>query len=144
MDQFLIANEGPVRLAAFAGLLTLFVLAEALWPRRDRVASRLARWTTNGLITLLNTVTLRIAVPVLAVGAATFAQDSSVGLLNMVDIPPWAAVLVALVVLDAAIYAQHVAFSIMSRCCGVFTVSTMWTVTLMRPRRCGSIRWKSC
>lgn len=110
MDQFLIANEGPVRLVAFAGLLTLFVLAEALWPRRGRVASRLARWTTNGLITLLNTVTLRVAVPVLAVGAATFAQANSIGLLNMVDIPPWAAVLVALVVLDAAIYAQHVVF----------------------------------
>ncbi|MGD1934704.1 MAG: sterol desaturase family protein [Candidatus Phaeomarinobacter sp.] len=110
MDQFLIINEGPIRLAAFAGLLTLFVLAEALWPRRDRTVSRAVRWTTNGLMTLLNTVALRILVPVLAVGAAAFAQSNSIGLLNMLDIAPWAAVLVAVVVLDAAIYAQHVIF----------------------------------
>lgn len=110
MEQFLTSNEGVVRLAAFAGLLTLFVVAEAIWPRRARALPRAARWATNGLMTVLNTVTLRVLVPVLAVGAAAYAQRVDIGVLNMVDLSPWAAVLIAVVLLDAAIYAQHVVF----------------------------------
>jgi sterol desaturase/sphingolipid hydroxylase (fatty acid hydroxylase superfamily) len=110
MEQFLITHEGPVRLAAFAGLLMLFVAAEALWPRRGRVQPRLRRWTTNGLIVVANTVALRVLVPVLAVGAAGFAQRADIGLLNMLDIAPWVSFLIALAVLDLAIYGQHVLF----------------------------------
>ncbi|MEP0068811.1 sterol desaturase family protein [Pyruvatibacter sp.] len=110
MEQFFISNEGAIRLAAFAGLLTLFILAEALWPRRDRALGRFQRWTTNGLMTILNTVALRVAVPVLAVGAAGFAQRMDVGLLNMLDVAQWVTVLAAIILLDAAIYAQHLIF----------------------------------
>ena len=110
MEQFFISNEGAIRLAAFAGLLTLFILAEALWPRRDRALGRFQRWTTNGLMTILNTVALRVAVPVLAVGAAGFAQRMDVGLLNMLDVAQWVTVLAAIILLDAAIYAQHLVF----------------------------------
>lgn len=110
MEQFFTSNEGAIRLAAFAGLLTLFILAEALWPRRDRTLGRLQRWTTNGLMTILNTIALRVAVPVLAVGAAGFAQRMDIGLLNMLDVAPWVMVLAAIILLDAAIYAQHLVF----------------------------------
>lgn len=110
MEQFLVSHEGTVRPFAFAGLLLAFVAAEALWPRRDRRQPRLRRWATNGAITLLNTVALRVAVPVLAVGAAGFAQRLDVGLLNLWDPAPWLAFVIALVVLDLVIYAQHVVF----------------------------------
>jgi len=110
MEQFFVANEGAIRLAAFAGLLTLFVAAEAIWPRRTRTLPRTRRWVTNGLMTLLNTLALRVLVPVLAVGAAAFAQGMDLGLLNALDLAPWLAVLLAVVLLDAAIYAQHVVF----------------------------------
>jgi sterol desaturase/sphingolipid hydroxylase (fatty acid hydroxylase superfamily) len=53
-------------------------------------------------------VALRVAVPVLAVGAAGFAQRLDVGLLNLWDPAPWLAFVIALVVLDLVIYAQHV------------------------------------
>jgi len=110
MDALLISHEGTVRLAMFAGLLVMFAVAEAVWPRRGRTQPRLSRWSTNGAITVLNTLVLRVAVPVLAVGAAAWAQQSGIGLFNHVPLPGWAAFALSMVVLDAAIYAQHVVF----------------------------------
>lgn len=110
MEHYLVSNESAVRLMAFGGLLVLFVLAEAIWPRRDRTQPRLRRWTTNALISVLNTISLRVLVPVLAVGAAGFAQRMDVGLLNMLDFGALATFLAAVVLLDAAIYFQHLLF----------------------------------
>jgi len=110
MEQFFVENEGAIRLAAFAGLLALFVSAESLFPRRDRAQPRLRRWTTNGGISLLNTLMLRIGGPVLAVGAAAYAQQQGFGVLNMLAVPPLLAFGISVILLDAAIYAQHVVF----------------------------------
>lgn len=103
-------NEGVIRLAAFAGLLTLFVATESWRPRRARVQGRGLRWATNMAISLFNTVALRVAVPVLAVGAAAWAVEREIGLLNSLDAPWWLAVIVSLLALDVVIYAQHVMF----------------------------------
>jgi sterol desaturase/sphingolipid hydroxylase (fatty acid hydroxylase superfamily) len=50
-----------------------------------------------------------LAVPVAAVAAAFFAKEQGIGLLNQVDWPYWLKVAIALLVLDLAIWAQHLA-----------------------------------
>ena len=103
-------NEGVLRLSVFLGLLALFGLLEALSPRRARVAGRLGRWRTNLTLLVLGSALLRLlalAVPLLAVGAALDAARLELGLFNRLDWPLWVEVLLALLILDLAIWAQH-------------------------------------
>lgn len=103
-------HELAIRLAAFLGLFALFAALEAWWPRRVRAVSRTRRWLTNLSITALNTLALRamaIALPLLAVGAALDAQAMGWGLFNRLDLPAGAEIVLAILLLDLAIWAQH-------------------------------------
>ncbi|WP_204113249.1 sterol desaturase family protein [Shimia biformata] len=103
-------NEALIRLGVFAGLFVLFAGIETLAPRRVRTQPRARRWLTNWAITILNTVTLRlmaIALPLLAVGAALDAEANGWGLFNKMDLPTWVEVTAAILILDFAIWAQH-------------------------------------
>lgn len=95
---------------AFLTLLALFAGLEALFPRRARTLSRSRRWPTNLAITLLNTLALRglaVVLPLLSIGAALDAEAQGWGLFNRLDWPVWAEVLVAILILDLTIWAQH-------------------------------------
>ncbi|TDT75410.1 sterol desaturase/sphingolipid hydroxylase (fatty acid hydroxylase superfamily) [Litoreibacter halocynthiae] len=103
-------NEALIRLAVFAGLFMLFAALESVAPRRDRTQTRKARWTTNWAIIIIDTVTLRamaIFLPLLAVGAAYDAANNGWGFFNAVDWPAWLEVTLAILILDFAIWAQH-------------------------------------
>lgn len=98
------------RLGVFAGLFALFVTLEALAPRRARSQPRGARWFTNLSIVILDTLALRalaIALPLLAVGAALDAGRMGWGLFNALDWPLWLEVVLAILILDLAIWVQH-------------------------------------
>lgn len=56
------------------------------------------------------TLLIRLMLPAAAVGAAMTAEARDWGILGLVDLPPWVEIVVALVLLDLAIYAQHVLF----------------------------------
>ena len=113
MQDALAFDDTMVRLGVFAGLFVLFALIELLLPRRRLIASKGRRWLTNLGISATASLLLRlmaaIAVPLTAVAAAFFAQHNGLGLLNTVDWPDWIKILIALVVLDLAIWAQHLA-----------------------------------
>jgi sterol desaturase/sphingolipid hydroxylase (fatty acid hydroxylase superfamily) len=103
-------NEATIRLAVFLGLFALFALIEAVAPRRRRSEPIGRRWLTNWGMTVLNTLTLRalaVGLPLLAVGAALDAGQNGWGLLNKIDLPAWSEVLIAILILDLAIWAQH-------------------------------------
>ncbi len=103
-------NEGVLRLSIFVALFAVFAMAETFAPRRERVQPRGRRWLTNWSITILNTVTLRLmafGMPLLAVGAAVDAQSQGWGLFNTVGWPWWLEFVLAVLILDCAIWAQH-------------------------------------
>lgn len=85
---------------------------ELVWPRRTLSVSKARRWLTNLGIAGIDTLMLRgmaaLAVPVAAVAAAYAAQARGVGLLNNVAWPDWVKLAVSLLVLDLAIWAQHI------------------------------------
>lgn len=102
--------EAAIRLAVFLGLFALLASVEALAPRRPRSQPRRRRWFTNWGIVVLDTLTLRlvaIAVPLLAVGAALDAGARGWGLFNRIDAPLWAEIVATILILDLAIWAQH-------------------------------------
>ena len=103
-------NEATIRLGAFIGVFTAMALWEAAAPRRPRSYSRLARWPSNLAIVALNTVLLRILLPATAVSLALLAAQRNWGLLNNLRLPWWSTVVVSVVLLDLAIYLQHVMF----------------------------------
>lgn len=110
MTEFLLANEPTIRLAFFLGVLAIMAVGEAAAPRRRRAIPRLLRWTGNLGIVVLDTVLLRLAFPVVAVGLALTAEQRGWGLLNNAAVPGWLGFLASLLALDLAIYLQHVMF----------------------------------
>ncbi|MPZ11143.1 MAG: sterol desaturase family protein [Kiloniellaceae bacterium] len=110
MTDLLLANEPSLRLAFFFGVLVALMLAEAAVPRRRREIPRLTRWSGNLGIVVVDTLLLRLAFPVVAVGFAVIAEERGWGLFNAVEVPAWLAFAVSLLALDLAIYLQHVMF----------------------------------
>jgi sterol desaturase/sphingolipid hydroxylase (fatty acid hydroxylase superfamily) len=103
-------NEAVIRLAVFAGVFGLIALLEPAAPRRQRSHSRLTRWPSNLGIVALNTALVRIVLPATAVSLALLGAQRGWGFLNNLQLPRWSAIAVSVVLLDLAIYLQHVMF----------------------------------
>jgi sterol desaturase/sphingolipid hydroxylase (fatty acid hydroxylase superfamily) len=110
MEAFIQANEGAIRLSFFLGMLIVMGVWETLLPRRVLSVSRWVRWLNNLGLVVFNSVLLRLIFPAAAVGMAAYASSQSWGLLNQLDWPPLVTILLAVVVLDFAIWLQHVMF----------------------------------
>ncbi|KIO49955.1 sterol desaturase family protein [Nitrosospira sp. NpAV] len=110
MAETILGAEPVVRLGFFFAILAAVGLLEAWVPRRKRSFPRLKRWPSNLGIAALNTLVLRIVFPTAAIGVALLGEEGGWGLLNVFVLPEWMTVLIAVVVLDFAIYLQHVLF----------------------------------
>lgn len=104
-----LAYEPALRLAALFATLAVLASCEALAPRRGLTQSRRQRWLANLGLALVDTALLRLAAPAAAVGLAVTAQNHGWGLLNLLDAPAGAGIILSLVLLDLALYAQHMA-----------------------------------
>jgi sterol desaturase/sphingolipid hydroxylase (fatty acid hydroxylase superfamily)/rhodanese-related sulfurtransferase len=110
MSDVILAHEPTIRLTFFIGMLLAMVAWEAVAPRRHRLVSRWLRWPSSLGVVVLNTVVLRLVFPVAAVGLAALGEQRGWGLLNNLALPGWAKIVSAVVLLDLAIYLQHVMF----------------------------------
>lgn len=108
--DFLLTHEPTIRLAAFFGILASMMLWELAAPRRRLEIPRVIRWSNNLALVVVDTAILRLAFPVLAVGLAGLAQAKGWGLFNVLGLPLWVEVVAAVLILDLAIYLQHVLF----------------------------------
>lgn len=108
--RFLIHYEPFIRPACFALVLLAMMLWERRWPRRPLSLTRQARWPANLGIVVVDSVVVRLVFPVLAVGAAEVAAARGWGLFAWLDAPFGLALVLSLLALDLAIYAQHVLF----------------------------------
>lgn len=106
----LISLEAEIRLGFFLGILVLIAAWEVFRPKRQQAYSRLQRWPSNIGIVALNTLIVRILFPAAAVGVAEYARINQLGLLNHIDLGVTVEVILAILILDAAIYFQHVMF----------------------------------
>ncbi len=110
VTDLLLSNEGAIRLAIFLGILAAMAIWEVAAPRRRIEIPRVIRWTNNLGVVVIDTILVRLTFPIVAVGLALFAQDRGWGLFNLIEAPAWVAIVVSVVVLDFAIYLQHVLF----------------------------------
>jgi sterol desaturase/sphingolipid hydroxylase (fatty acid hydroxylase superfamily) len=102
--------EPLVRLGSFVVAFAALAAWEWLVPRRERAFPRRARWPHNAGLLLVDVIVLRIAAPGAAIAVALAGEARGWGLVNALALPWWAAVPLAVALLDLAIYFQHVTF----------------------------------
>jgi len=102
-------GEGMIRLIIFVGVFVIMVLAETFAPRKQRALPRTQRWFTNVSLVIIDSVAVRVFIPILAISAADFATQNSWGLLSLIAAPVWVKAVIAIVLLDLLIYLQHIA-----------------------------------
>ncbi len=101
MDIFF--SEAAIRLGAFAIMFALMAVWETLAPRR---------WSGNLTLTLLNTLTLRLAVPLGTYGIAELAAERGWGLFHFTNWPPALEFTAAVLLMDLVVYLQHRLFHV--------------------------------
>ncbi|MEO1748322.1 MAG: sterol desaturase family protein, partial [Pseudomonadota bacterium] len=105
-------NEPAIRLAAFLSIFALMAAYELWSPRLERAemqgAMKSKRWFTNLSMVVLSSVCLRIIFPAAAVGTALYAESQGWGLFNVFGIPPLIAGILAFIILDFAVWLEHV------------------------------------
>jgi sterol desaturase/sphingolipid hydroxylase (fatty acid hydroxylase superfamily) len=102
--------ETAIRLGFFFAVLAVMAAWEVAAPRRALTHSRRLRWPANLGIVTLNTVLLRLLLPVPLLAFAALAEARGWGVFNLVAVPGWLAVAASVMILDFAIYLQHVMF----------------------------------
>src|SRR5262245_51261344 len=102
--------EPFLRVGIFAAVFLALAACEMLAPRRRQEPQRQSRWPANLGVAVIDTLLVRLLFPVTAVGMAVLAEARGWGLLNAIAAPRGIAIVVAAVVLDLAIYLQHVVF----------------------------------
>jgi sterol desaturase/sphingolipid hydroxylase (fatty acid hydroxylase superfamily) len=110
MGDSLAAVEQVLRFAAFLGLFVLVALWEVRAPKRPSRFTRAQRWPHNLGLIALNAGIVRLVAPGAAIAVAMAGEAGGWGLFNVVTLPSWATILMAVVLLDLAIYFQHVLF----------------------------------
>jgi sterol desaturase/sphingolipid hydroxylase (fatty acid hydroxylase superfamily) len=100
-------SEAVVRTGFFVGIFALMAVWEVLAPLRQQAAPRSLRWSNNLALVMLDSVIVRLVFPLTAVSFAALAAERGWGLLNLLDLPLWPALILALLLLDLIIYLQH-------------------------------------
>lgn len=103
----MLESESSIRLGVFLGVFALMVSWELLAPRRPALLPRRLRWPGNLGIQVVNALVLRGLFPGAAVGLAVALEGVDFGLLQWMNGPQAVEFVLALVLLDLAIYVQH-------------------------------------
>ena len=106
MTDLLLTNEPLIRVAFFLSILLALAVWEVGAPRRRREIPRLIRWSNNFGLVVLDTLLVRLTFPIVAVGLALTAQALGWGLLNVLDVPGWLAVIASILALDQQLRLQ--------------------------------------
>ncbi len=110
MHEALFAYEPLVRLGIFAAVFVAMALWELLTPRRPQAIGRNWRWPNNLGVLAVDALLVRVLLPIAAVGLALVAEAHGFGLFNIIALPTWASIVLSVILLDLAIYLQHVLF----------------------------------
>lgn len=103
-------NSDSIRLAIFLSVLIMCAVWEWCAPRKTRTRSRWLRWTNNLGLVGFNSLTLALVMPLFAIESAMIAAEHNIGLFHWLELPLWLALPLSVVLLDAAIYFQHLVF----------------------------------
>ena len=110
MQELFFENESYIRLGAFLGIFALLTIWEISTPKRELLELRRFRWFSNIGLIVISSVLIRFILPTAAVGVALHVEQDNLGILNHYDLPFLLQFVLAFVLMDLAIYFQHVMF----------------------------------
>ena len=87
----------------------VFLVLQTLLPRRPLSNSGMQRIFHNAGLFVVNSLLLKLLVPLTIVSVAISALDHGFGIFNLLAMPVWLKVIFSVVLLDLSIYGQHVA-----------------------------------
>lgn len=90
------------------GLIILLAL-QAIWPRREFPLNWRKRWGGAAALIVIGSLLARLVLPIGLVGVATITERHQSGLFNIIDLPIWPDLFLGIVLLDFAVWLQHVA-----------------------------------
>ncbi|NVK40001.1 MAG: sterol desaturase family protein [Oceanospirillaceae bacterium] len=103
-------SEIAWRILLFGACFGVLALLEAWRPRRHRRQTRAIRWRINAGLLLVDVAAQRLTLGAAAYLMAMHAESQGWGLLRLLEWPPGIAAVAGFVLLDLAIYFQHVLF----------------------------------
>ncbi len=110
MTEFLLTHQTSLRLSVFLGVFAALAAWEVWAARRPRSVARARRWPGNLGIVVVDTVLLRLVFPVTAVAWAAAIEARGIGLFHQLGWSGAVVIVLAVLLLDLAIWAQHVVF----------------------------------
>lgn len=110
MDNFLITHQTIIRLGVFIGLLLLLLTIELIIPYRKPSLNKTSRDLNNLAILIINNICIRIILPSGIAGISYFAMKHNLGFINYFHLSGTAVVITSILILDFAIYLQHLVF----------------------------------
>ena len=110
LNDFITGNEIGIRLVFFIGLLGIMAVWELVMPQRALTVSKKIRWMNNLGMVAINTLIIRLLFPAAAFGVAALSETQGWGIFNFFNLPIWLVIITSVIILDAAIYFQHVLF----------------------------------
>ena len=102
-------NVHLTRFLVFIAIFLTMLVWERFFPRHPTVDSKTRRIGVNFSLTGINIIAVKFVFGAAAVGAAKYAMDNNWGILNQLNWPVGLESFLAVIVLDLAIYIQHVA-----------------------------------
>lgn len=110
MQELFFEYESYIRLGAFLGIFALLTIWEISTPKRALLELRRFRWFSNIGLIVISSILVRFILPTAAVGVALHVEQDNLGFLNHYDLPFLLQFVLAFVLMDLAIYFQHVMF----------------------------------
>lgn len=111
ISEFILQHEGPFRFGIFLSVLGVMAVWEAARPARVRLYPRRARWFANLGIVVVDTVFMRLVLPLIAVDLALLASERGWGLFNLIGsgspLENAVKIVLAIILLDLVVYWQH-------------------------------------
>lgn len=104
----MVEYESLLRISMFVGVLIIMALWENKTPRRDLSQLKQNRWLINLGLTIVDMAFVRFTLGAVAVSTAIHAQREGWGLLNSMEISSFWTFLLTIIIMDMAIYLQHV------------------------------------
>lgn len=83
------------------------IALEIARPRRREFHFQIRRWLNHFGLTLIGNLIIRLTLPITAVSAGLYTQQHQLGLLNLIDLPAGLVIVLAIILLDLAVYLQH-------------------------------------
>src|SRR4051812_31135018 len=104
MSGTILTHEPAIRLVAFASVFVALAAWEIFAPRRGQKLTRRLRWTSNMGVVILDTVLVRLVFPTTVVAIALGCEAQGWGLFQVIRLPAWATIPLAVIAMDLAIY----------------------------------------